>query len=524
MSRVAGVVASLMLVCTPALARNADGTLGLLRYPVSTQPVLALTGSTFEIRADAPANATGFKATLTIPEPGFPSQPLVIEEAAYDPVRKRWTLLARLPFDAPADLYDLELTYAGGADTSKNAVRLFDEWPTEYRVAHISDTQELFAIPGVTPKTAPVLRDLQVIGPAFVLHTGDIVNYGTESEYRTYLGYLESVRLPVFHIPGNHDVFWLSCADRDKYQARYERFIGEREFHFDFGKHRYVGIELSGYKEFCAETSNLTAAQQAWLEDALSTHALGGGTLRIVFGHQGEHSASALNTLLAKWSAGMYLFGHVHADKVLKEQGITHAAVGWAGDGAYRLIDIANDQIGRFTFQDDPVASIRGGDAVKRSIHANGGDPFDVTILLQSEIDDLLTRIPARVTLPPRGERLWQVEGATLRDVVDGTDASFAYVEGIDVPAKGSAEVRLLAVMPPTPTEPLPSGALPRPQTPGDDADAESVQAGCSVVTGATFPWWLLLVTTAWRARRPRRGPRCLPAAQESPRRALLEP
>ena len=86
--------------------------------------------------------------------------------------------------------------------------------PERFAFAHFSDTQNLFAVPGITERTTAIVRALNVLQPAFTINTGDLVTYGEEAEYRDYLAVLETARVPVFHVPGNHDIFWLRCEKK----------------------------------------------------------------------------------------------------------------------------------------------------------------------------------------------------------------------------------------------------------------------------------------------------------------------
>ena len=110
------------------------------------------------------------------------------------------------------------------------------------------------------PAFSEVLQEVERVGPAFVLDSGDMI-YGHTSEetrvrdqWRRYREAIQRFRPPIFHVPGNHDLW-------DEPSARiYRELWGNPYFSFDYGNSRFIGLDT--------ETANghLGEEQLHWLE------------------------------------------------------------------------------------------------------------------------------------------------------------------------------------------------------------------------------------------------------------------
>ncbi len=88
----------------------------------------------------------------------------------------------------------------------------------------------------------------------FVLHLGDLVDRGLESQYPLYLESRQLIHKPVYEIPGNHDPLPL-----------FQRFIRESvDYSFD---HHWLRVLLLNNSRTDSHDGFLTAAQLAWLEE-----------------------------------------------------------------------------------------------------------------------------------------------------------------------------------------------------------------------------------------------------------------
>lgn len=92
--------------------------------------------------------------------------------------------------------------------------------------------------------------------PLFILSTGDMVNAGSEGEFKHYAKQLASLQIPIVHVPGNHDI--------SNGRANYAKFFGPAVWYFDYGNYRFIGLDNAG-GGFSAET--IAFAQKALKTD-----------------------------------------------------------------------------------------------------------------------------------------------------------------------------------------------------------------------------------------------------------------
>jgi len=74
--------------------------------------------------------------------------------------------------------------------------------------------------------------------PAFILHTGDMVNSGTAREFKHYAGLLQDIAVPVVHVAGNHEIRYG--------RSTYEKWFGACNWSFDYGGCRFIGLDNPG--------------------------------------------------------------------------------------------------------------------------------------------------------------------------------------------------------------------------------------------------------------------------------------
>lgn len=98
-----------------------------------------------------------------------------------------------------------------------------------------------------------------------VIFTGDLVDFGTDEEYRRLLGLLEPISAPIYPIPGNHD-------DRDALRRAFASRIelpetGDISYVAECGSLRLVMVDsvIAGHPH-----GEMTHARLEWLNAALS--------------------------------------------------------------------------------------------------------------------------------------------------------------------------------------------------------------------------------------------------------------
>ena len=101
--------------------------------------------------------------------------------------------------------------------------------------------------------------------PAFVIVTGDMTNSSKNSEqYHAFMNRMSCISkdIPVYYLPGNHDLNINDEKSRDSYREKY----GPDRFAFTFGTSAFIGINSSIIIEGEKEIEN---EQKAWLEAQL---------------------------------------------------------------------------------------------------------------------------------------------------------------------------------------------------------------------------------------------------------------
>jgi Icc protein len=159
--------------------------------------------------------------------------------------------------------------------------------------------------------------------PAFILHTGDVSHFSKPEEFDDADQILKEAGLPVFHVPGEHDV--LDEGGGKAFLDRYGRdnpagAQGDGWYSFDHSGVHFVGLvnvhDLKGGGQ-----GHLGEAQLAWLRDDLAGRRA--STPVVVFTHipmwalypdwgwGTDDSAQAL-AMLARFGSVTVLNGHIH--------------------------------------------------------------------------------------------------------------------------------------------------------------------------------------------------------------------
>jgi len=349
------LIITCIIIVQNGWARNHDGSLGLIRYPISTRPALVTSGSsiTLELISDKPVSdlcVELFTGTKSFPIFKSPQGQVydVLPRRAFDKLGKRWagrdmvtlTDLVQVGVDIPksiADgLYGLRVRCSAGVDTNERAVRVFSSWPTKYNICHLTDVHiGKKDMPNTDGIFRAVARHVNREKPAFVIITGDVTDNSLPDEYRVFLSVLDTFEVPTFVVPGNHD----SYGGLGDGTADVERFLGDGNYSFSFGSDYYLGME--------GVAGKFTDEHKAIIERYLSP-SLGG--LRCVFNHdEYDKIRTWLDGLLDQYNVQLYLYGHHHQnlvefrDKVKRTSVLTDAT--FTHGGCYNTISIEDGTV-----------------------------------------------------------------------------------------------------------------------------------------------------------------------------------
>lgn len=444
--------ASLDIRLWPLGGSSASGdTLTVIMRPILSVPVIATPGETFVIEALAHEATSGWSASISH---GGISHDLDVVSASYEDDYGRWFINVEVPEDAPAELYDLTVEASGGLeDTERHAVNVKSSTDGDFYFIHVTDTHmpthRFYYQSGAESDSTEiedfraVIEDVNIINPAFVIHTGDLVNEGELENYldRRYftkakrvLGELE---VPVYVTAGNHDIGgWDSTPPSDGTSRRdWWKFFGWRylndpspgddihtqNYSFDYGGAHFTGLEAYNnydrWRYSIYGSDSFTWDQRQWLASDLSLSPP--STPKIVFYHmdfQGQLDIEALGIDCALW-------GHIHSSSGSITEPPYNLSLEACCDGerTYRLIRVSNG-----TITPSPTLSA-------------GADGSALRLAYDSPNDGTATRATATVTntLPEPFEHAmvrfcvsadsipYAVEGGELlQTVVDGDVAT----------------------------------------------------------------------------------------------------
>ena len=155
--------------------------------------------------------------------------------------------------------------------------------------------------------------------PDFILHTGDITQLSKDQEFDDADQILKEARLPVFHVPGEHDM--LDEGTGAAYLARYGKgTLGDGWYSLDHSGVHFVG--LVNVRELKAGgMGHLGEAQLDWLAKDLAGRSA--STPIVVFTHipmwtiyadwgWGTDDSAQAMTLLRRFGSVTVLNGHIH--------------------------------------------------------------------------------------------------------------------------------------------------------------------------------------------------------------------
>ena len=191
------------------------------------------------------------------------------------------------------------------------------------RFVQISDSHIGFDKPANTDVTATLRAAVAKIKaaaeqPSFVLHTGDLTHLSKPSEFDTLQQVLTELSLPVFYVPGEHDVLE---DDGKSYLQRFGKGTqGAGWYSFDQGGVHFIGL-VNVVNLKAGGLGTLGVEQLEWLEKDVKR--LASSTPIVVFAHiplwsvypewgwGTDDSARAL-AYLKRFGSVSVLNGHIH--------------------------------------------------------------------------------------------------------------------------------------------------------------------------------------------------------------------
>lgn len=356
---------SAALLCV-AVCASAD-TIHELRYPLFTQPAFLPCAGTAEAGLQVGQSGTALKAVLK----GSSTDTATVEIPLDIRLSPGENVLAfKLPDAAVPGMYDLCLRFEIGGTVSEDcqphSVVVVKSFDPPFTVAHITDyhvgdprAEERF--PGVDirkVRLAALERASQAL-PAFILLTGDVNAYPKtfDRDYpASYAELLANTRAPLVALPGNHDLYADSADDGSRVvdgADYWAGFFGPVHRILDYGPFRFIAINTYDWglpPRICCNQKyqdkhgsshtwqgTLSHREFLWLEDALRR---AGGRVPVLVAHHDPRNfekkpsrwcadcatPGKVMSLLGRWKARYYIFGHVHENQEYEAKGIKFIA------------------------------------------------------------------------------------------------------------------------------------------------------------------------------------------------------
>jgi len=191
------------------------------------------------------------------------------------------------------------------------------------RFVQISDSHIGFDKPANTDVTATLRAAIARIKadpepPAFVLHTGDLTHLSKPAEFDTLQQVLSELSVPVFYVPGEHDVL---DDDGKGYLARFGKGTRGAGWHsFDHSGVHFIGL-VNVVNLKAGGLGTLGNEQLEWLEQDVKR--LKSSTPIVVFAHiplwsvypewgWGTDDSERALSLLRRFGSVSVLNGHIH--------------------------------------------------------------------------------------------------------------------------------------------------------------------------------------------------------------------
>ncbi|MFH1690699.1 MAG: metallophosphoesterase [Candidatus Eisenbacteria bacterium] len=465
------VLAVSAALTSPAAAEGARAlgdTLTVVMRPILPVPEIVVPGDSFVIEAMAPQSTTGWAVQLAR---GAATHALSVDSTTYESSFERWFLSVTVPADVPAETYGLEVTASGGIyDEVDHAVTVRQSIEDDFYFIHVTDshlpTHKYYYESGADTDTTEmedlheVIDDINIINPAFVLFTGDIINEGELEDFLDKRYFTRTQRIlqrfdvPVYLTAGNHDVGgWDDTPPPDGTARRnWWKFFGWRylndpppgegvhtqNYSFDYGDVHFIGIEAyNNYDRWRTSIygdDSFTDDQLDWLVDDIGT--VSPATPIIAFHHRDFQDQLSLGTLGIDGA----LSGHIHytdGDIGAHPFNLSTETV-CDGERAMRLVRVSGSSV----TPSEPIDAGSSGGSLRLLFDAaNDGTNSEITATVDNNQPENFEHGLIRFLVDASQAPYTVDNGELLQMIVDGSVAT-CYVQ-VAMPAHSNTYVTI---------------------------------------------------------------------------------
>jgi hypothetical protein len=305
-----------------------------------------------------------------------------------------------------------------------------------------------------------VIDDINIMNPAFVLLTGDVINEGELEDFlnkryftRTHR-ILQRLEVPVYLTAGNHDVGgWDDTPPPDGTARRnWWKFFGWRylndpppddiytqNYSFDYGGAHFVGIEAYNNYDRWRRTiygnDSFTDDQLSWLADDIA--AVAPGTPVVAFYHmdfQDQLNLSSLGVDCALW-------GHIHYTSGSTSSPPYNLSLDNVCDGgrAMRVVRILG---GSTIVPSEPIEAGGSGQFLRLEFDpANDGTHSEVMATVMNNQPETFEHGMVKFKVPSESMPYEVDTGEIIQTIVDGSVAT-CYVQ-VSMPASTTTHVTI---------------------------------------------------------------------------------
>jgi len=428
-------------------------TVTIVQRPLLNIPSIVIPDQELNIECFAPESTTDWNVELIFEDIVVP---LELNQSEFDSDLQKWILNTTIPQVDFYELLDLKVTASDGIfDNVTNAVKIINQFKDNYYFVHITDAH----LPGHTfygndgyetddselDDFYEVIKDINLMNPEFVLLTGDLINEGELEDFECLRNHTLSVQLlekfevPVYIVPGNHDLGGWDATPPSQGTARREwwRFFGWRQretppteteylthdYSFDYGSTHFTGLEAyDNYDSYMYNVygdESFIPSQITWLKNDLQN---AGNKTKVLFYHYDFKHELDLSDL----GVDMALWGHTHKNS----EDATHpydisTASTCDGKRTYRVIRVNDGNLQA----ENPIQTHSSGDMLSLDFNMENNGVLDsISASIQNKHNQSFNNGLIKFIMPLSNEG-YSVNNGTLEQTIELDNYTICYVK-----------------------------------------------------------------------------------------------